>query len=487
MRQIIANSLRRSIKGAYPEVKTYTYFRDAEDARGHGDSCLCLPALGVSHCIRERARNEIGMAAAHKGVQIPEELQAKIACAYSFASEEEKKGRARRMDKLMPSATPEQRQRMGPIANEASEDARRGSRTAQGYGTGGMQLQRTTLEVEEVPMKQVLTQLTPSGSSGCAMAAPMETLPTQAEQNESFFQDLRGLLVEMAHQSLEGKPPEMTEDEYFEHLEPILNTLASDCVVKQPENLKSFVQQWVEDKHSDQKAMEGVSPFGRIAMQSWKPKTSEESPELQGLRQEHGFLQEVLQSSERGRKVFHAVQQRDRTSLLSLLEPAQESSMLPLQAQPVQRGFSALHYLGKVLRSLRHEGITSASAAFTYFSPDQAPVQNSEHISTPKVLVTSKIQISTEFVASAMVSNAVRLPIFDAHLQTQRLPRGAASSTVARSLSLRSQAPRSQSAQSGSSRIVAGSVLGLLGASAKVLWICVTTDVGWAFGSQQLT
>lgn len=203
------------------------------------------------------------------------------------------------------------------------------------------------------------------------MAAPMETLPTQAEQNESFFQDLRGLLVEMAHQSLEGKPPEMTEDEYFEHLEPILNTLASDCVVKQPENLKSFVQQWVEDKHSDQKAMEGVSPFGRIAMQSWKPKTSEESPELQGLRQEHGFLQEVLQSSERGRKVFHAVQQRDRTSLLSLLEPAQESSMLPLQAQPVQRGFSALHYLGKVLRSLRHEGITSASAAFTYFSPDQ--------------------------------------------------------------------------------------------------------------------
>lgn len=204
------------------------------------------------------------------------------------------------------------------------------------------------------------------------MAAPMETLPTQAE-NEIFFQDLRGLLVEMAHQSLEGKPSEMTEDEYLEHLEPILNTLASDCMVKQPENLKSFVQQWVEDKHNDQKAMEGVSPFGQIAMQSWKPKASmEESPELQGLRQEHGFLQEVLQSSERGRKVFHAVQQRDRTGLLSLLEPAHcESSVVPLQAQPVQRGFSALHNLGKVLRSLRHEGITSASAAFTYFSPDQ--------------------------------------------------------------------------------------------------------------------
>lgn len=203
------------------------------------------------------------------------------------------------------------------------------------------------------------------------MAAPMETLPTQAE-NEIFFQDLRGLLVEMAHQSLEGKPSEMTEDEYLEHLEPILNTLASDCMVKQPENLKSFVQQWVEDKHNDQKALERVSPFGRLAMQSWKPKASmEESPELQGLRQEHGFLQEVLQSSERGRKVFHAVQQRDRTGLLSLLEPAQESSVVPLQAQPVQRGFSALHYLGKVLRSLRHEGITSASAAFTYFSPDQ--------------------------------------------------------------------------------------------------------------------
>jgi len=198
----------------------------------------------------------------------------------------------------------------------------------------------------------------------------------KAEQTDTFFQDLRGLLKEMVHQSLQQKPPEIPEDEYFEHLEPILNTLASECVVQQPKNLKSFAQQWVQEKHDDHKAMEGVSPFGRIAMQSWK----QESPEIESLRQ-HGFLKEVLQSSEHGRKVFHAMEQRDRNGLLSLLEPVQvvqeaqkvqefevQKSSIQMQRGP---GFSALHYLGKVLRNLRHEGITSASAAFMYFNPDQ--------------------------------------------------------------------------------------------------------------------
>lgn len=109
-----------------------------------------------------------------------------------------------------------------------------------------------------IQVPQVSRQLTPG--SGCAMAAPMETLPTQAAdvsvwpfgpksvvqaENEIFFQDLRGLLVEMvqylvshnwvlqlfylynffsvenvtlepkAHQSLERKPSEMTEDEWL--------------------------------------------------------------------------------------------------------------------------------------------------------------------------------------------------------------------------------------------------------------------------------
>eukprot|EP00434_Breviolum_minutum_P011369 symbB.v1.2.010034.t1/scaffold650.1/size176305/13 len=178
----------------------------------------------------------------------------------------------------------------------------------------------------------------------------------KAEQSDTFFQDLRGLLKEMVHQSLQQKPPEIPEDEYFEHLEPILNTLASECVVQQPKNLKSFAQQWVQEKHDDHKAC-------------WK----QESPEIESLRQ-HGFLKEVLQSSEHGRKVFHAMEQRDRNGLLSLLEPVQvvqeaqkvqefevQKSSIQMQRGP---GFSALHYLGKVLRNLRHEGITSASAAF---------------------------------------------------------------------------------------------------------------------------
>eukprot|EP00435_Cladocopium_sp_Y103_P018740 s3051_g4.t1 len=47
MRRIISNFIARSIKGAYPEVNTYTYFRDQDDVRDYGASCLRLPAVGV--------------------------------------------------------------------------------------------------------------------------------------------------------------------------------------------------------------------------------------------------------------------------------------------------------------------------------------------------------------------------------------------------------------------------------------------------------
>eukprot|EP00435_Cladocopium_sp_Y103_P062389 s1047_g24.t1 len=57
MRRIISNFIARAIKGAYPEVSTYTYFRDEDDVRDYGSSCLSLPAVGVYYMIRKRYRN----------------------------------------------------------------------------------------------------------------------------------------------------------------------------------------------------------------------------------------------------------------------------------------------------------------------------------------------------------------------------------------------------------------------------------------------
>ncbi|CAK8994653.1 unnamed protein product, partial [Durusdinium trenchii] len=105
---------------------------------------------------------------------------------------------------------------------------------------------------------------------------------------------------------------------YFRELEPLLNHLASDCLRSQADP-NSFVREWVKTK-DNQEAMARVSPFGLLAMQTWQKarETDEKQQNVHGLK-----------------------------------------------------GVSALQHLGKVLRALRHEGITSASAAFLYFNPEE--------------------------------------------------------------------------------------------------------------------
>eukprot|EP00435_Cladocopium_sp_Y103_P071888 s240_g38.t1 len=116
MRQIITNFLRRAIKGAYPNVTTYTYFREADDVREYGDTCLCLPALGIYYATRKRHRNlEIAIISAHCGVRLPPVLQDNIEHAWGQAAAEEKRGKKQTKENLMPSAPMEVRQNMGAI------------------------------------------------------------------------------------------------------------------------------------------------------------------------------------------------------------------------------------------------------------------------------------------------------------------------------------------------------------------------------------
>eukprot|EP00435_Cladocopium_sp_Y103_P045910 s599_g13.t1 len=76
MRRIISNFLARAIKGAYPDITTYTYFRDEDDVRDYGSACLCLPAVGVYYMVRKRYRNlDVAIIAAQCGVRLPRILQ----------------------------------------------------------------------------------------------------------------------------------------------------------------------------------------------------------------------------------------------------------------------------------------------------------------------------------------------------------------------------------------------------------------------------
>eukprot|EP00435_Cladocopium_sp_Y103_P062418 s634_g24.t1 len=131
MRRIILNFLARAIKGAYPKVTTYTYFRDIDDVKEYGDTCLCLPAVGVYYMVRKCYRNlEVAIIAAQCGVRLPPVLQDHVEHAWAQALADEKRGKKQRIECLMPSA-PEMMQNMSAIINEESAGFARGSQANQ--------------------------------------------------------------------------------------------------------------------------------------------------------------------------------------------------------------------------------------------------------------------------------------------------------------------------------------------------------------------
>eukprot|EP00435_Cladocopium_sp_Y103_P053623 s370_g17.t1 len=131
MRRIISNFLARAIKGAFPHVTTYTYFRDEDDVWDYGGTCLCLPAVGVYYTVRNRYRNlEVAIIAAQCGVRLPRILQNQVEHAWAKAVAEEKRGKKKRMECIMPSA-PERRQDISAIVDESSASSVRGTQVNQ--------------------------------------------------------------------------------------------------------------------------------------------------------------------------------------------------------------------------------------------------------------------------------------------------------------------------------------------------------------------
>eukprot|EP00435_Cladocopium_sp_Y103_P069568 s532_g33.t1 len=131
MRRIISNFIARSIKGAYPEVNTYTYFRDQDDVRDYGASCLRLPAVGIYYMIRKRYRNlDVAIIAAQCGVRLPRVLQLQVDYAWAKAMADSARGKTQRLNTLMPSA-PERVQDVAAIVDETSTSFVQGTRASQ--------------------------------------------------------------------------------------------------------------------------------------------------------------------------------------------------------------------------------------------------------------------------------------------------------------------------------------------------------------------
>eukprot|EP00435_Cladocopium_sp_Y103_P021455 s936_g5.t1 len=102
MRRILSNFLARAIKGAYPDVTTYTYFRDEDDVRDYGGTCLCLPAVGVYYMVRRRYRNlDVAIISAQCGVRLPRILQSQVEFAWAKAMAESARGKTKRPDCLI--------------------------------------------------------------------------------------------------------------------------------------------------------------------------------------------------------------------------------------------------------------------------------------------------------------------------------------------------------------------------------------------------
>eukprot|EP00931_Biecheleriopsis_adriatica_P036844 TRINITY_DN21173_c0_g1_i1.p1 TRINITY_DN21173_c0_g1~~TRINITY_DN21173_c0_g1_i1.p1 ORF type:complete len:453 (+),score=115.32 TRINITY_DN21173_c0_g1_i1:122-1360(+) len=178
----------------------------------------------------------------------------------------------------------------------------------------------------------------------------------------------------MVNECLAQKPESVGVTEYFEqHLDPVLTKLAEDFMEEQPENPVSFVHTWVDQREGLSQVEDvplPLSPHASRAIASWRNK--ERDRELESLRESYRLLEEALETTEQGRRALQAAKAGDRQELMAVLEPAglAEAPTGPPASQGTALSKAVLQSLGVVLRALRDEGITSASAAFKYFGPD---------------------------------------------------------------------------------------------------------------------
>jgi len=199
-----------------------------------------------------------------------------------------------------------------------------------------------------------------------------------------FDSSFREALIDVVNNCLNHKPDNVPVDQYFaDHLEPILSALAVDCITSQPENPVIFLQEWAKQHEEAYKGAcfevsqdvdLDISPIARMALTSWHHK--EQAQELEILQRHYGLLKEALASSQRGCQILRAAETGDRSSLFAILEPL--GLARSTDGQYSATSAQVLELLGKVLRCLRNRGVTSASSAFSAFSPEQdwtIPVQ----------------------------------------------------------------------------------------------------------------
>ena len=102
MQLVMRNFLQRALKGAFPEMESYSYsyFREAE---GHGGTCLSLPALGVILATRQNKRPmEASVCANQNGVVLNDSLRIRMEYAWAYAKQREDKGDFSRTERMLP-------------------------------------------------------------------------------------------------------------------------------------------------------------------------------------------------------------------------------------------------------------------------------------------------------------------------------------------------------------------------------------------------
>jgi hypothetical protein len=91
MRQVISDFASRMMKGAFPELENYTYFRSGNH---RFPKCQELPAFSIYLAFRENQRTEeLLIAAKQCGVVLPDLYVSKIAYSLAYASQEAQRGK----------------------------------------------------------------------------------------------------------------------------------------------------------------------------------------------------------------------------------------------------------------------------------------------------------------------------------------------------------------------------------------------------------
>ena len=145
MQLVNRNFLQRALKGAYPNMESYSYFRGANE---HGGKCLGIPALGVILATRlNRRPMEASICATQSGVTLNASLRSRMEYSIAYAKEREKRGDKSGSARLMPSLSTERdsaRSATGELSQFALDKAAADLSASQAAGSASSRRAQTT-------------------------------------------------------------------------------------------------------------------------------------------------------------------------------------------------------------------------------------------------------------------------------------------------------------------------------------------------------